>query len=211
MDYNTERDKLKLPEYGRYVHSYVQYIKTLESRDERTKASYALVSVMGYLNPALRDTSDFKRKLWDHLMIIADFDLDVDSPFPMPDRALLEEKPQAVGYEDGNIMKRHYGKLVERMAKRIPEYQGEEQEILISLIANTMKKNYLNWNKNAVNDSTIIQDLQKMSPEGIEISESLQLSDTRDLVNKNKSIQKSNPKQQQMNKHKNRKPIKKNK
>jgi hypothetical protein len=206
MDYNTERDKLKLPEYGRYVHDYVQYIKTIPTRDERTKAAYALVSVMGYLNPALRDTSDFKRKLWDHLMIIADFDMDVDSPFPMPDKELLSEKPQQVRYDFNDIRKRHYGKLVERMARRIPEFEGEEREVLISLVANTMKKNYLNWNKNAVEDITIIQDLKRLIPEEVEISETMQLSDTRDLINRTKIVQKINPKQQQ-NKHKNRKPM----
>ncbi len=208
MDYNTEREKLKLPEYGRYVHDYVQHIKTIPTREERTKAAYALVSVMGYLNPALRDTSDFKRKLWDHLMIIADFVLDVESPFPMPDKELLAEKPQPVRYDFNDIRKRHYGKLVERMARRIPDFEDEEREVLISLVANTMKKNYLNWNKNAVEDNTIIQDLKRLIPDEVEISETMQLSDTRDLINRTKIVQKINPKQQQ-NKHRNRKSMNK--
>lgn len=207
MDYNTDRDNLKLPEYGRYVHEYVQLIKAMPTKEERTKAAHALTTVMGNLNPSLKDSSDFKRKLWDHLIIISNFELDVNNPFPMPDKELLEEKPQEVGYNSGKIMRRHYGKLAERMAKHIADYQGEEREILISLVANTMKKNYLNWNKNVVNDSTIIQDLQKLTSNDVIIPDDLQLSEIKDLVNKQKNTPKNNPKQQ--NKYKNRKPGKK--
>ncbi|MDD2564139.1 MAG: DUF4290 domain-containing protein [Salinivirgaceae bacterium] len=209
MDYNTERESLRLPEYGRYIHEYVQQIKAMSTKEERTKAAHSLITVMGNLNPSLKDTSDYKRKLWDHLIIISNFELDVDNPFPMPDKELLEEKPHAVGYNSGKIMRRHYGKLVERMASHIVDYEGEEREILISLVANTMKKNYLNWNKNVVNDSTIIQDLQHLTPDEVVIQDNLQLSEIKDLVSKQKNPPKNIPKQQ--NKYKNRKTIKKTK
>ncbi|HPW66181.1 MAG TPA: DUF4290 domain-containing protein [Salinivirgaceae bacterium] len=209
MDYNTEREKLIMPEYGRYIHQYAQYIKTIESRQERTQAAHALISIMATLNPGLRDSSDYRRKLWDHLMIIADYELDVDNPYPMPDRAMLEERPSPVKYDFEEIDKRHYGKLIERMAKKIEEYEGEEREVLISLVANTMKKNYLNWNKNAVSDSTILQDLRRYVPKSVEIPDDLQLLETRDLVNRPASSQRSNSKTQQ--KHRSRRQNKKSK
>ena len=209
MNYNTEREKLIMPEYGRYIHQYAQHIKTIESRQERTQAAHALISIMATLNPGLRDSSDYRRKLWDHLMIIADYELDVDNPYPMPDRAMLEERPSPVKYDFEEIDKRHYGKLIERMAKKIPEYEGEEREVLISLIANTMKKNYLNWNKNAVDDSTILEDLRRYVPKGVEIPDDLQLLETRDLVNRSASSQRGSSKSQQ--KHRSRRQNKKNK
>lgn len=209
MNYNTEREKLIMPEYGRYIHQYAQYIKTIESRQERTQAAHALISIMATLNPGLRDSSDYRRKLWDHLMIIADYELDVDNPYPMPDRAMLEERPSPVKYDFEEIDKRHYGKLIERMAKKIEEYEGEEREVLISLVANTMKKNYLNWNKNAVSDSTILQDLRRYVPKSVEIPDDLQLLETRDLVNRPASSQRSNSKTQQ--KHRSRRQNKKSK
>ncbi|HOG20610.1 MAG TPA: DUF4290 domain-containing protein [Salinivirgaceae bacterium] len=197
MDYNTEREKLIMPEYGRYIHQYAQHIKTIESRQERTQAAHALISIMATLNPGLRDSSDYRRKLWDHLMIITDYELDVDNPYPMPDRAMLEERPSPIKYDFKEIDKRHYGKLIERMAKKIPEYEGEEREVLISLIANTMKKNYLNWNKNTVDDSTILEDLRRYVPKGVEIPNDLQLLETRDLVSRPASSKKSSSKSQQ--------------
>lgn len=209
MDYNTEREKLIMPEYGRYIHQYAQHIKTIESRQERTQAAHALISIMATLNPGLRDSSDYRRKLWDHLMIITDYELDVDNPYPMPDRAMLEERPSPVKYDFKEIDKRHYGKLIERMAKKIPEYEGEERKVLISLIANTMKKNYLNWNKNAVDDSTILEDLRRYVPKGVEIPDDLQLLETRDLVNRSASSQRGSSKSQQ--KHRSRRQNKKNK
>ena len=209
MNYNTEREKLIMPEYGRYIHQYAQHIKTIESRQERTQAAHALISIMATLNPGLRDSSDYRRKLWDHLMIITDYELDVDNPYPMPDRAMLEERPSPVKYDFKEIDKRHYGKLIERMAKKIPEYEGEEREVLISLIANRMKKNYLNWNKNAVDDSTILEDLRRYVPKGVEIPDDLQLLETRDLVNRSASSQRGSSKSQQ--KHRSRRQNKKNK
>jgi hypothetical protein len=209
MNYNTEREKLIMPEYGRYIHQYAQHIKTIESRQERTQAAHALISIMATLNPGLRDSSDYRRKLWDHLMIITDYELDVDNPYPMPDRAMLEERPSPVKYDFKEIDKRHYGKLIQRMAKKIPEYEGEEREVLISLIANTMKKNYLNWNKNAVDDSTILEDLRRYVPKGVEIPDDLQLLETRDLVNRSASSQRGSSKSQQ--KHRSRRQNKKNK
>ena len=142
-------------------------------------------------------------------MIITDYELDVDNPYPMPDRAMLEERPSPVKYDFKEIDKRHYGKLIERMAKKIPEYEGEEREVLISLIANTMKKNYLNWNKNAVDDSTILEDLRRYVPKGVEIPDDLQLLETRDLVNRSASSQRGSSKSQQ--KHRSRRQNKKNK
>lgn len=204
MDYNTEREKLKMPEYGRYINSYVEALKKMPTREERTKAAHALVSVMAQLNAGLRNTSDYKHKLWDHLVIIADYDLDVDNPYPMPDRTMFSVHPSHIGYNDNNIQKRHYGKIVERIVSKIPEYNGEEREILITLVANAMKRNYLNWNKNAVSDTTIINDLRQLLPENVEVSNTIKLSEPNELISKTQQTQKQNNKSQK-NKHRNRK------
>jgi len=175
MDYNTVREKLQLPEYGRYIHNFVEIIKALPTKEERTKAAHSLVNVMGSLNSSLRDTSDFRRKLWDHIFIISDYDLDVDCPFPMPDRKMLSEKPQPVKYANSRMLKPHYGKIIEQIAQCIPNYEGEQKDELISLVANTMKKNYINWNKCTVADQTILSDLKQMCPQSLEISDEMKL------------------------------------
>lgn len=191
MDYNTEREKLILPEYGRYVHDYIEKIKTFPTKEERTKAANAIVNVMAGINHTLRESSDFRRKLWDHLMIIANFDLDVDDPYPIPDKYLLEEKPEPIDYDNVEIKKRHYGKIIERIAQRISDYEGEEREALISIVANAMKKNYINWNKSSVNDLTILNDLKEMCPDCDDISNEMKLIESRDLMNKSKNGQKN--------------------
>jgi len=189
MDYNTTREKLKLPEYGRYIHDYVETIKSLPTKEERTKAAYSLVSTMAGINQTLRESADFRRKLWDHLMIIANFELDVDSPYPLPEKDLLEEKPEPLGYDNNQISKPHYGKIVEQMANCIPNYEGEQREELINIVANTMKKNYLNWNKSSVTDQTIINDLKSICTKEIDISNEMKLTSSHDLMNRSKNEQ----------------------
>lgn len=194
MDYNTEREKLILPEYGRYVHDYIEIIKTLPTKDERNKAAGALVNVMAGLNHSLRESSDFKRKLWDHLIIMANFDLDIAPPFPMPDQQMMEEKPERIDYDNVEIKKKHYGKVLERIIQHIPDYEGDKRKALISLIANAMKKNYINWNKGSVNDLTILNDLKEMCPACEDISNEIKLAESRDLVNKPKNNGQKNSK-----------------
>ncbi len=109
-DYNTSRNRLKLPEYGRNIQKMVEYLMTIEDRDERNKMAHAVISVMGNMNPHLRDISDFKHKLWDHLSIMSDFQLDIDSPYKKPEPKVFNEKPRRVEYKLNEIRYKHYGR-----------------------------------------------------------------------------------------------------
>jgi hypothetical protein len=191
-DYNTSRRKLALPEYGRHIHKLVEYLVSIKDRDERNKATRALINVMGNLNPHLRDVSDFKHKLWDHLAIISEFKLDIDSPYPIPTKAILTEKPRIVPYNQGPITYKHYGKVLERMVKAATEMpDNEEKKVLIEALANIMKKQYLTWNREAVNDSNILKDLSELSKGKINISaQDMKLSETRDILLKTKKNKK---------------------
>jgi hypothetical protein len=187
FDYNTTRKKLALPEYGRHIHRLVDYIMAIEDRDERNKATRSLINVMGNLNPHLRDVVDFKHKLWDHLAVISDFKLDIDSPYPIPTRAILTEKPRIVPYNQSRIRYKHYGKVIEEMVKKAAEMEeGAEKKFLTEALANIMKKQYLTWNREAVNDENILKDLGELSNGEISLSPNeLRLSETRDILSKN--------------------------
>lgn len=163
-DYNTSRKKLALPEYGRNVQNMVDLILEIEDRETRNKAAKAIIDVMGSLYPYLRDVPDFKHKLWDHLAIMADFKLDIDYPYDPPSRDILTEKPNQVAYPHTTIKYRYYGKTIELMIQKAIEYEdGPEKDVLIYQLANHMKKSYLGYNKEYVDDAIIFQDLATLS------------------------------------------------
>ncbi len=163
-DYNTSRKKLALPEYGRNVHNMVELLMKIDDREHRNRAAQAIIDVMGSLNPYLRDIPDFKHKLWDHLAIMADFKLDIDYPYNPPSAEILHEKPNKVPYCQRDIRYRHYGHTMELMIKKAVEFdEGKEKDILINQLANHMKKAYLTWNKESVEDEKILDDLKIMS------------------------------------------------
>ena len=187
-DYNTTRKKLALPEYGRNVHKMVDFACTIEDRDERNKAARTIISIMGNLNPHLRDIADFKHKLWDHLALISNFQLDIDSPYETITKEALTTKPNSLPYTQGSIRYKHYGKYMEWMINKAAEMEaGEEKESLIRLLANHMKKSYLTWNREVVNDEHIFLDLKELSKGRIDVQvEALKLSETRDILSKNR-------------------------
>jgi hypothetical protein len=186
-DYNTNRNKLKLPEYGRNIQKMVEYLMTIEDRDKRNKMAYAVISVMGNMNPHLRDISDFKHKLWDHLSIMSDFKLDIDSPYKKPEPKVFNEKPKRVEYKLNEIKYKHYGRTLEMLIEAASKYpEGEEKEQLFKVIANHMKKSYLTWNREVVNDGEIFKDLRELSGGKINIGENIKLNDSRDILSKNK-------------------------
>ena len=196
MDYNTQRKKLPLPEYGRNVQKLVDYIKTIKNRNERTKAAKDLIAVMGNLNQSLRDVADFKHKLWDHLYIMADFDLDIDTPYPPPSREILFEKPDSIPYPDRQIRFKHYGRVLENLIRKAGDYpQGTEKRKLATLIANHMKKSYLMWNREAVNDEAILHDLRELSNGRLYIDSSTRLTNAKELNSKIKKKGKSSSSQ----------------
>ena len=181
-DYNTSRKKLQLPEYGRHVHNMVDLIMEMEDRDRRTQAAYAIIEVMGNLNPYLRDIPDFKHKLWDHLAIMANFKLDIDYPYDPPSRDILMEKPHKVPYCQREIKYRHYGHTMELMIRKAIEFEeGKEKDILVWQLANHMKKSYLTWNKDSVEDEKILEDLGIISKRLLKVSEP-ELADVKGTV-----------------------------
>ena len=191
FDYNTNRKKLVLPEYGRNIHMMVEYLKTIEDREERNRLAHAVVAVMGNLNPHLRDINDFKHKLWDHIALIANFDIDIDYPYDPPRPETFIEKPRQVGYGTHTIKYRHYGKSIEMMidaALELPE--SPEKDALLNVVANHMKKSYLTWNRESVDDEVILKDLTVLS-KGMVDTTKIKLSDSRELISKGKKPQKN--------------------
>lgn len=160
LEYNSQLKKLVLPEYGRNVQQMVDHCVSIPDREERTRCAYTIINIMGNLFPHLRDIDDFKHKLWDHLAIMSDFKLDIDYPCEIVRRENLVTKPDRIPYANSRIRYRHYGKITEEMlqkARLMPP--GTEQDALISMLANYMKKSYLTWNKDNVEDDKIWQDV----------------------------------------------------
>ncbi len=188
MEYNTSRKKLVLPEYGRNIQKMIELTKAEPDPEKRNKMAQAIIAIMGNMNPHLRDIADFKHKLWDHLAIISEFDLDIDSPYELPELEKLQEKPESVPYNHKDAKFKHYGQTIEKMVQvAIDMEDGELKEILIQLIANHMKKSYLTWNKEAVSDEQIFKDLGIISGGKISLnSEETTLTETKDILAKNK-------------------------
>jgi hypothetical protein len=183
FDYNTQRKKMSLPEYGRNVLKMIEHIKTIKDPEERNRASRSIIQIMSNLNPNLREVTDYKHKLWDHLMIIADFDLDVDSPYPGPDRTKLDAKPDKVPYHNGEITYSHYGRIIPALIEAASAMDdGEEREYLTVLILNQMKKAYITWNKAQVADELIIRDLTAISGGKLKAPENFKMADIREIL-----------------------------
>jgi hypothetical protein len=164
FDYNSTRSKLILSEYGRNVQNMVKYIVALPTKEERNRYAQVVIDLMGFLNPHLRDVADFKHKLWDHLHIISDFQIDVDAPYPKPAPDAIHLKPEPLKYPHQRIKYKHYGKTIELMmdkAKTIEE--PERKQHMVQAIANFMKMAYVQWNKDSVADESILADLKAMS------------------------------------------------
>ncbi|MCO6500687.1 MAG: DUF4290 domain-containing protein [Vicingus serpentipes] len=201
-DYNTRRPQMIIPEYGRNIQKMVAHTKTLKDKEERNKIANAIISVMGQLNPHLRDIADFKHKLWDHLFIISNFELDVDSPYPIPDKETIFEKPEKMDYPTKKIKFKHYGKSVEDLINvAITFEEGDEKKALIETIVNLMKKSYLTFNRDSVDDDLIIADLKTLSNNQLNINDSFSLVSTNEVLamSKKKRSNSSNSKHQKNN------------
>lgn len=197
MEYKSKLKPLVLPEYGRNIQNMVDYAVTIEDREQRQLAAQTIIDVMGNLYPYLRDIADFKHKLWDHLAIMTDFQLDIDYPYELPTRVLLESKPKQIPYSEGRIKYRHYGIVVEKMIKRAAEYEeGPEKDSLVQMIADHMKKCYLTWNKETVDDEKVMGDFIELSKGKIDVPDDFQLKETKSLLpTKNKKKQNSGKRQ----------------
>ena len=163
-DYNTQRKKLLMPEYGRNVQKMVEYVKHIPDREKRNEQIKAVVGVMGTLNPQLRDIEDFKHKLWDHVQIIADFDIDIDSPYDIPTRDIITSKPDPMDINRTPISARHYGRNIENMIEVIATKEdGDVKDAMIKSLAVYMRQQYLIWNKDTVSEETIFNDIRLIS------------------------------------------------
>ncbi|TWO32497.1 DUF4290 domain-containing protein [Seonamhaeicola sediminis] len=164
LEYNTEREHLIIPEYGRHMQKMINQAKAVNNRDERNKIAKAIISVMGNMQPHLRDVPDFQHKLWDQLFIMSNFELDVDSPFEKPTKELLSERPEPLKYPQNHPKYRFYGNNIKTMIDVANTWEdGELKEALIYTIANHMKKCFLNWNKDTVEDIVIYDHLFELS------------------------------------------------
>jgi len=174
---------MALPEYGRNVQKMVDHIKTIEDRDERNRAAKTIIQIMGNLNTHLRDVGDFKHKLWDHLALIADFELDIDSPYPVPEPSKFVEKPKQVPYRQGEIRYLHYGRIIELMIDAASEMEeGEAKEYITTLIVNQMKKSYITWNRGQVADEVIIANMTLLSRGRLKMTDGVKILEVRELI-----------------------------
>lgn len=181
MEYNTQRKKMELPEYGRSVQNMVDHALTIEDREERQRCANTIVNIMGGMFPHLRDVPDFKHKLWDHLAIMSDFKLDIDYPFEIVKKEDLVVKPEKLAYPNADFRYRHYGRFLEGMVKKVVEIEDEEEKKqLINLLAIQMKKDLNNWNKEGIEDQKIVDDLREYSNGAIDLQvEDLRLGESR--------------------------------
>lgn len=185
MDYNTSLPRLIIPEYGRNIQRMIEFAITVKDRKERNQVAQAIINVMGQLNPHLRDVTDFKHKLWDHLFIISDFKLDVDSPYPMPTPETFKTKPELLKYPSNDIRYKHYGKTVEKLIEKAKEYkEGQEKDVLVAQIANLMKRSYLTWNRDTVGDEVILNQLEELSKGKLKLADISMLRSTHNLAPK---------------------------
>lgn len=171
LEYNTERANLFIPEYGRHFQKMVDHATSIEDREERNKVAKSIISVMGNLQPHLRDVPDFQHKLWDQLFIMSDFKLDVDSPFPITSKAVLQQPPEPLEYPQNHPKYRFYGNNIKRMIDVAVKWEkGDMRSGLEYAIANHMKKCYLNWNKDSVEDTVIFGHLKELSDGQIDLA-----------------------------------------
>ncbi|MCQ2224644.1 MAG: DUF4290 domain-containing protein [Paludibacteraceae bacterium] len=198
MRYNTKMKRLVLPEYGRNIQNMVDYCMTIEDRAERTDCAYSIIATMGNLFPQLRDLTEFKHLLWDHLAIMSDFNLDIDYPYEVVKRESLAADPNRVEYSSPQqIRYRHYGKLIQGMIDKAASLSDPDEKMELSVyIANYMKKCYILYNKDGVADQKIFDDLRDLSKGDIRLSsDEVALEDCKDLLsNQNQSSSKKKKK-----------------
>lgn len=189
LQYNTERTKLIIPEYGRHLHKMIDQALACENRDERSNLAKAIIGVMGNMNPHLRDVPEFQHKLWDQLFIMSDFALDIDCPYPLPSKEVFNQKPDKLKYPQNFPKYRFYGNNIKRMIDiAINWEEGDMKKELIYVIANHMKKCFLNWNKDTVEDDVIFSHLYELSDGKIDIRNSKEvLSEIKSLLRKRNS------------------------
>jgi hypothetical protein len=183
LSYNTERAQLHIQEYGRNVQNMINYAKKIESREERNLAARAIIDVMGQLNPHLRDVEDYTHKLWTHMYIMSNFEIDVDSPYEIPEPESLSERPKIMNYPRNKSKYGHFGFYAEKMIEEASENEDvEEQEYLTELLANLLKKNYLTFHTQNVENSAITSHLKELSGGKLKLTDISLLKPTNTIL-----------------------------
>ena len=186
ITYNSARPDLAIPEYGRSIHNMVNFCMGIEDREERNRCARAIIKTMGNLFPHLRDIEDFNHKLWDHLHVMADFKLDVDSPYPKPEPETFTTKPRPVHYPKGRIRFGHYGRTIQNIITEVAKEEDEEKRKELAVaVANLMKRSAVVWNQSSVKDEAIASDLKKLSDGKLVVENPEEdLAPTREVMNK---------------------------
>ncbi len=183
MEYNTQREQLKISDYGRHVAKLVDYCKTIGNREERTAMANAIVDVMAHVNPKIKERAEYKHILWDHLMMLAHYELDVDCPYEISHEEVENLHPQPLHYREGGIRYRHYGRALEDMIRAVAEMpESEERSLLTEQIAHAMKRQYLQWNRDTVDDTLIADQLVEISDGRLRLPEDFQFRDTKEYT-----------------------------
>ena len=191
MEYNTARNHMAIPEYGRNIQKMIHFVMGIEDRQERNKAANRIVQIMANMHPQIREVSDYMHKLWDHLYYISDFKLDVDSPYPPPEKNVILGAPNKLEYSEDHIRFKHYGKHLEKMIKYVAGLEdGPEKKELTIMLANQMKRSYLNWNRDSVSDHMILSQLEELSGGKLKLEEDTQLVATSEVLAGNRSKKK---------------------
>ncbi len=204
LAYNTNMDKLIIPEYGRNIQKMIEHAKKIETKEERNKSARVIIKVMDLINPGTKSNNsseEHKQKLWAHLHIISNFELDVDSPYELPTKEVYESRPDKVPYPSNDIKYGHYGKIMEDMVKAATDFkEGEEKQKLIKHIANLLKTSYLQWNRDSVNDNLIVKQLEELSNGKLTIDTD-QFRETSDIIRNFKKKKSNNSKNYSKNKN----------
>jgi len=170
LDYNTQREKLRLPEYGREVQSMVDYACKLPTKEERQRCAEAIVAVMDRMAPQMDRNEDHERKLWDHLAIMADFKLDIDYPFDISQAKQIEKRPKPLTYPMTHIPVRHYGKMMFELFDKLKSMEpDEERDALVRLVANQMKRDLIQWSHGSADDEKVASDLARYTDGKIQL------------------------------------------
>lgn len=176
LDYNTQREKLNMPEYGRHIQKMIEYVASIPDKEKRNEQIKTVIQVMGTLNPQLRDINDFKHKLWDHVHVISDFTIDIDSPYAIPTRETLSTRPNPIPLHTTPVKAAHYGRNIQNMIDVIAEREDDEvKTYMIKTLASYMKQQYLIWNKDSVSEETIFNDIHKLSEGRITVPEDVHI------------------------------------
>ena len=187
MEYNSTRPHLNMREYGRNIQKMGSHTLSIDDKEKRTNAAKTIVQIMGLMHPSQREVSNYMHKLWDHLHYITNLELDVDAPYSKP-IPIAEIKGPRLSYSNKNTIKyKPYGRIVQNMMQKAIEMpEGEEKEAFVMIIANQLKKSFLNWNRESVNDDMIAEHMIELSNGKLKIADTSKLTNTVDILRSQK-------------------------